>query len=657
MNGGTLQAGGSFTLDNAGSNLRPIALLGGGGSINTNGFNVTVDGVISTAFANQDGPLTKLGAGTLTLSGANSYAGATIISGGVLSVSSLANGGSNSGIGASLGLAPALVLDGGTLQYTGAGSSTNRTFTLDQNGGGLDASGAGALNYTSTLADAFTGSGNRTLTLTGASTASNTLASSIMDASTFGAGGSGTTAIAKTGVGTWVLTGLNTYTGGTTISGGILQEGAADIGTLGSLSADALGSASGSLTVTSGSLDMNSNNTTVGALSGGSGGYVTSSSGNATLTVAPGAGVSSTFAGTIQNGASGAVGFTQAGTGATLLTGASTYTGATSVTSGTLALSSGGSLGNTAITVSSGATLSAAVSGNGNFNVGTTGATLTLSGGSLLAMQAADSDTLDTLTLNSTGAATGTVLSVGGANSFATLTFDLSSTGADQLVVNDGKTAFNTDGGKILISDLDIGQNGNNPAGVYTLIVDPNGGLAVNASQGAEGNDFWLGTPGLTLSSGSTYQLSLVSLSGTAVVLDVTPTSANFYWTGMGPGLATSGSSSWSNISNFATDQTGAVAQTGSLTQVSNVFLTATSAAHFSQTLDGIYSINSLSFTGTGTSAATNPITLASGTLTIEAANSFIDQNGTIYTTGTGLVVQPGSAGGTVSARALAGKS
>ncbi len=72
----------------------------------------------------------KLGAGTLTLSGANSYTGTTKITSGVLSVGALANGGLASGIGASSNAAARLVFDGGTLRYTGTTASTDRRFTI-----------------------------------------------------------------------------------------------------------------------------------------------------------------------------------------------------------------------------------------------------------------------------------------------------------------------------------------------------------------------------------------------------------------------------------------------------------------------------------------------------------------------------------------------
>lgn len=134
--------------------------------------------------------LTMVGTGTLALTGSNSYTGATRINGGTLRVSSLGNGGANSGIGASTSAAENLQFGGGTLEYNGAGSAvTNRAFTLNAGGGTINVS-----------ANAST-----TLVISGS--------------------GTGTGGLTKTGVGILTLTGANTYAGGTTVSAGVLRLG------------------------------------------------------------------------------------------------------------------------------------------------------------------------------------------------------------------------------------------------------------------------------------------------------------------------------------------------------------------------------------------------------------------------------------------------
>ena len=64
---------------------------------------------------------------------------------------------------------------------------------------------------------AFTGSGARTLTLTGSNTGNNAIAEII------GNGTGGLTSLAKSGTGKWILSGVNTYTGATNISNGTLE--------------------------------------------------------------------------------------------------------------------------------------------------------------------------------------------------------------------------------------------------------------------------------------------------------------------------------------------------------------------------------------------------------------------------------------------------
>jgi fibronectin-binding autotransporter adhesin len=78
--------------------------------------------------------LSKVGPGTLILSGNSTYTGSTRVSGGMLTVASLANAGSNSSIGNyPTSGAGGLLLDSGTFQYTGGTVSINRGFTVRGN--------------------------------------------------------------------------------------------------------------------------------------------------------------------------------------------------------------------------------------------------------------------------------------------------------------------------------------------------------------------------------------------------------------------------------------------------------------------------------------------------------------------------------------------
>ncbi|MPZ32065.1 MAG: autotransporter domain-containing protein [Rhodospirillales bacterium] len=169
--GGTLQTTGSF------STSRATTLNAGGGTFDTaSGTALVHNGAIDGT-----GGLTKSGAGTLTLTGANNYGGGTTVTGGLINFAA----GNNLGTGA-------ITLNGGGLQWA-TGSTTDissRLTALGPGGGTFDTNG-----NTVTLASAITGTGG----------------------------------LAKQGAGTLILSGTSSYTGGTTVSGGVLQGNTASL--------------------------------------------------------------------------------------------------------------------------------------------------------------------------------------------------------------------------------------------------------------------------------------------------------------------------------------------------------------------------------------------------------------------------------------------
>ena len=170
LNGGGLQWATGNTTDISGQ----LASIGAGGAtFDTNGNNVS----FATALGGTGG-LTKAGTGTLTLSGANFYSGATTVNAGTLQLA----------VGAALPVGGALAINGGTF-------ATNGNVAV----GALSGTG-GTINLVSGSADRPTVPANTTLATT-----------------ISGAGG-----FTKAGTGTLTLTGANTYTGGTAVSGGTL---------------------------------------------------------------------------------------------------------------------------------------------------------------------------------------------------------------------------------------------------------------------------------------------------------------------------------------------------------------------------------------------------------------------------------------------------
>jgi autotransporter-associated beta strand protein len=168
---------------------------------------------------------TKSGAGTTVLSAANTFAGKTSVSEGVLEFTSIAsvNGGASN-----LG-APTTSTNGtidlgstttaGTLRYVGSGHTSDRIINLAGTTGGatIEANGSGALVLTG--ANTATGAGTKVFTLTGTSTAGNSIGA---------IAGTGVS-VNKTGSGLWRLTGASGYGGQLSVLDGTIVV-AANVG-------------------------------------------------------------------------------------------------------------------------------------------------------------------------------------------------------------------------------------------------------------------------------------------------------------------------------------------------------------------------------------------------------------------------------------------
>jgi autotransporter-associated beta strand protein len=346
---GTYAQGDSVLFDDTASGTKSLTVAAqvnpaSIGVVNTATYSITSGG---GNYIGGSAGLIKTGSGSLTLAGGvNTYSGVNTINGGTVSVGALANGGSPSDIGSSANFAANLSLNGGALQYTGAGSTSDRLFAVGTAGATVDASGSGALNLNNTGSVGLSGAGTRALTLTGANTAANTLAAVVGD-------NGGATSLTKSGVGAWTLLAANGYSGGTTLSAGQLN-----INTSSTLGTGALTIGGGTIdNISSGDLALAANNVqnwngdfayagSLHNLNLGSGGVTLGASRQVTVS-----------ANTLTVGGSiSGVGFglTKLGAGTLALSGANGYTGGTTVSAGQLTLGSTTAIGTGTLTMNGG---------------------------------------------------------------------------------------------------------------------------------------------------------------------------------------------------------------------------------------------------------------------------------------------------------------
>ena len=226
LNGGTLKAiANNTTFSNVTSGTFTARVQAGGAVIDTSTYNITIPAALLLDPVSTGGGLTKKGSGILTVSGANTFAGNTLVTAGTLA------------------LAKNLALQNSAIDTSGAGAITVTGFTAPTFGGLVDGAGQHALaTVVTTGYSAVTG-----ISLNPAAGVTDSYSGVIAN------GAAGMT-LAKTGAGTQILSGANTYSGATTVSEGTLTLG------FGAVSSNILSSAS-SLAIGAGTLKLTGSGT------------------------------------------------------------------------------------------------------------------------------------------------------------------------------------------------------------------------------------------------------------------------------------------------------------------------------------------------------------------------------------------------------------
>lgn len=580
---------------------------------NTGGDTGTISGIITDG-ASIFG-ITKTGAGTLTLTNANTYDGGTTLSSGILQVQNAA----------SLGTGTVTIGDANTSTSTTAlyidtnRVSFNKPIVVSSNGSGTVTLGSRA-TVTGTGIQGFTGgiTLNRDV-IFDSNAADRTDYNSI----------SGTGNITVTGVGRTVFQSNSSYVGNLSISvgvGGTLQIGAATAGNQDYIPDTTNVTVNDTASNTLAEFRISVGGETIGALNGN--GTIDVNAINGTLTVGGGNGTGS-FTGVMQNNGN-TLAFSKIGSGTQTLTGLNTYTGATTVAAGTLLLDY--ATNNTGVLASTSA--------------------LTLSGGTLnLKGKTGTFTTTQTLASLSLTAATGSNIVLNpnsGTSTVLTITSNTLTTGAGSSVnfnytlgTSNGSTAGNnyvawnpTLTGGIIGGSYTVTDTGG--AGYATVIggkvlryVDPGSAglpLATGASTGNYFNNSSYNTTNTAL-AGSLVEALSGSVTANTVTVDTTglATGANLALGANSLTLTGGGGMTFSGANAYDISATGA----GGITSTSGGALIFNnynlSTVTFSAPILAS-GVNNVIFNGTGTtvlnkvSTYTGSTTLAGGTLTINGS-------------------------------------
>ncbi|EAS7372909.1 autotransporter outer membrane beta-barrel domain-containing protein [Salmonella enterica] len=527
--GGTTISGGTLVASN-------VEALGTGDVTDDAVLELNTGGDFDNAISGS-GQVVKSGDDVLTLSGANSYSGGTLISDGTLVASNVEALGTGD------------VTDDATLELNTGGDFINNiggTGRVEKSGDDkLTLSGSNT--YTGgTLISSGTLVANDVNALgTGDVTDNATLMLNTGGDFTNNIGGTGR--VEKSGDDALTLSGSNTYTGGTLISGGTLVAndvnalGTGDITDNATLALNAVGdfdnaiSGSGKVEKSGDdALTLSGSNTYTGGTLISSGTLVASNvEALGTGDVTDNATLELNTSGTFDNAISGSGQVVKSGDKMLTLSGANSYSGGTLISDGTLVASNVESLGTGDVT--NNATLELNTGGDFTNNISGSGQVVK-SGDDALALSGANSYTGGTLISSGTLVATNVdALGSGDVTDNATLelntggTFDNAISGSGQVVKSGDKTltlsGSNTYTGGTLISDGTLVAS--NVEALGTGDVTDNATLELNTSGtfdnviSGSGQVVKSGDDALTLSGSNTYRGGTTISGGTLVATSV----------------------------------------------------------------------------------------------------------------------------------------
>ncbi|MCE9518501.1 MAG: autotransporter-associated beta strand repeat-containing protein, partial [Verrucomicrobia bacterium] len=443
------------------------------------------------------------------------------------------------------------------LTYTGSGNTFDArqlefgSSAAFNTGITIESNGAGALVFNTPLSVTSSTNG-KTLTLAGTSTGFNNAFNGVIA----NGGGTAVISVAKSGASTWILSNTNTYTGGTSLTGGTLQftktvampaTGAVAVATGATLAVNA-GAASNEWT------NATSGNGSIGGLLAGLGGQA---GGTVTYSGAVTLGIDTTnatagtmtYSGVIGNvTGSTSTAITKLGTGTSLvLSGSNTFSGLTTVTAGTLKLNNNLALQNSALVTTGSPSLT--------FETGITTPTIGgLSGasGNLATIFTSGYGSVAALTLNPQS---GVSVTYGGIIAEGAVGMTLTKSGAGEQILS-GSNTF-TGGTSVSAGTLTIATHSALGASTATRDITTSGTVTVGGNGAVS---YALGdlnvTSGTTSIPGSTnrnYSFTSVSGAGALVFGSVagTPTYTLADASAFTGGLTLASTSSSSVIADF----------------------------------------------------------------------------------------------------------